>query len=121
MNNKYNLEQIASEILAGRKYSAIAKDYGISTRTLLRLRQSEEFKNIIKLEKKQSFESAVGKASFYSNLAIDELKHIITSKDSNTQSKIQACKVVLELAKSHYETENIAQRIENIENIIGGN
>ena len=119
MNGKYNLEQIAFEVLAGTKFSDVAKKYKISTRTLLRLRQTEEFKEVLKAHKKQSFESALGKASFLSNLAIDELKNIITDKDSNSQSKIQACKVILELAKNNYEIENIEERIEKIEKLAG--
>ncbi len=115
MDSKYNFEQIAENILEGIKFSDVAKEAGISTRTLLRIRQTDEFQAVLKAHKKQSFESALGKASYLSNVAINELKNIITDKDSNAQSKIQACKVILELAKNNYETENIAQRIEQLE------
>ena len=118
MASKYNLEQIAFDVLEGIKFSDIAGKYGISTRTLLRLRQSDEFQTVLKAHKKQSFESALGKASYLSNLAIEELKNIITDNDSNAQSKIQACKVVLELAKNNYEYENIEQRICELERTV---
>ena len=115
---KYNLEQIALNVLEGIKFSNIADKYGISTRTLLRLRQTDEFQTILKAHKKQSFESALGKASYLSNLAVEELKNIITDNDSNPQSKIQACKVVLELAKNNYEYEHIEGRIEQLEKAV---
>ena len=118
MASRYNLEQIAFDVLEGMKFSDIADKYGISTRTLLRLRHSEEFQTILKTHKKQCYEFTLSKASYLSNIAINELKNIITNSDSNTQSKIQACKIILELAKNSYEYENIEQRICEIEKTI---
>ena len=118
MKSKYNIEQIALNVLEGAKLSDIASKFGISARTLLRIRQTDEFQIALKEHKKQSFQSALGKASYLSNIAIEELKNIITDKDSNAQSKKQACKVILELAKNNYEVENIEQRICELEKTI---
>ncbi len=118
MANKEHIDEIALDVLGSSSLACIADKYGISVRTLFRLRQTEEFKKALAEHKKQSFESALGKASYLSNLAIEELKNIITDKDSNAQSKIQACKVVLELAKNNYEYENIEQRICELEKTV---
>ena len=113
-------DEIALDIISGENYTSIAKKYSISTKTIYRLRQSDEFQTLLREQKKKCFESALSKASYLSNLAIDELKNIISSIDSNAQSKIQACKVILELAKNNYEFENIEQRIEELEKMVRG-
>ena len=113
-----NIEKIAFDIISGDSFTDIAKRYQLSTKTIYRLRQSEKFQAMLKEQKKKCFESALNQASYLSNVVINELKNIITDKNSNAQSKIQACKVVLELAKNNYEYENIEQRICELEKTV---
>ena len=113
-----NIEKIAFDIISGDSFTDIAKRYKLSTKTIYRLRQSEEFQAMLKKQKKKCFESALNQASYLSNLAIEELKNIITDNNSNAQSKIQACKVVLELAKNNYEYEQVEERINELEKAV---
>lgn len=121
MKTKENIEEIALDILKGKSYTDIANKFNISTKTIYRLRQSENFQKILTSQKKRIFETVLSKASYLSNLALDELKNIISESSSNAQSKIQACKIILELAKNDYEFENIEQRIEQLEKLAKAN
>ena len=116
--DKIKLEKISVDILSGMSFEDVAKCNNISTRTLLRIRQTEDFKNNMKVLKKVCFETAINKASYLSNKAMDALENIVTNNDSNAQSKIQACKVILELAKNNYEYEYIEERINELEKAV---
>lgn len=120
MKSQKHTEEIALDIISGESFTTIAKKYNLSTKTIYRLRQSDEFQTLLKEQKKKCFESALSQASYLSSLAIKELKNIILDDKASTQNKIQACKIVLDLAKNNYEYENIEQRIEELEKITKG-
>lgn len=113
-----HIDEITLEIMNGNSFTDIAKKYNLSTKTIYRLRKSEEFQTLLKDQKKRCFESALNQASYLSSLAIKELKNIILDDKTSAQNKIQACKAVLELAKNNYEYENIEQRIEELEKLV---
>ena len=113
-----HFDEITLDIMNGSSFTDIAKKYKLSTKTIYRLRKSEEFQARLKEQKKRCFESALNQASYLSSLAVGELKNILLNKEVSAQNKIQACKTILELAKNNYEYENIEERIEELENLI---
>ena len=118
LKNQKHTEEIALDIISGESFTTIAKKYNLSTKTIYRLRQSDEFQTLLKEQKKKCFESALNQASYLSSLAIKELKNIILDDKASAQNKIQACKAVLDLAKNNYEYENIEERIEELEKLV---
>lgn len=118
LKNQKHTEEIALDIISGESFTTIAKKYNLSTKTIYRLRQSDEFQTLLREQKKKCFESALNQASYLSSLAIRELKNIILDATASAQNKIQACKAVLDLAKNNYEYENIEERIEELEKLV---
>ena len=118
LKNQKHIEEIALEIISGENFTAIAKKYKISTKTIYRLRQSDEFQTLLKEQKKKCFETTLNQASYLSSIAIRELKNIILDDKASAQNKIQACKAVLDLAKNNYEYENIEVRIDELEKLV---
>ena len=113
-------DEIALDIISGDNFTDIAEKYKLSVKTIYRLRQSEEFQILLKKQKKKCFESALNQASFLSSIAVKELKNIMLDKNTSAQNKIQACKIILDLAKNNYEYENIEQRIKELETMVKG-
>ena len=120
MKTSEHIEEITLDIMNGDSFTNIAKRYGLSTKTIYRLRNSEEFQAAIKEQKKKCFEAALNQASYLSSIAVNQLKNIILDKNTSAQNKIQACKTILELAKNNYEYENIEQRVEELEKLVKG-
>ena len=66
LKNQKHTEEIALDIISGESFTTIATKYNLSTKTIYRLRQSDEFQALLKEQKKKCFESALNQASYLS-------------------------------------------------------
>lgn len=110
-----NREMIAMNLLTCKSYLEAAQQSGISERTLQRLRKDAEFQKVVQKVKKELFSESMSKAQAASMKALDVLNDIMSDDNATDSSRVSAARVVLELAYSSVEQEEIMNKLAEIE------
>ena len=112
---KLNVEHVALCLLTCPTKKEAANKAGVTENTLYRMRQSEEFRQILQNVKNSIFQEAMNKAQAYSLEALEVLKTIMTTEYATDSSRVSAAKTLLELGMSVYESEEIIARLDALE------
>jgi hypothetical protein len=112
---KLNKERIALAILSAPSLDAAARQAGISTATLYRIRKQADFQDILTGAKNAMFGEALVKGQGYCLEAMEVLHEIMMNRIGSAGVRVQAAKAVLDVGLSLYEDEQIIKRIEALE------
>lgn len=110
-----NREIIAMNLLTCKSLTDAANQSGISIRTLQRLRKKPEFQELVKQTKKDLFQACIDRSQAASIKALEVLNSIMDDESANDSSRVSAAKIVLELAYSSFEQEEILTKLDEIE------
>ena len=112
---KLNLEAIAVNVLTCSTYAEAAKASKISYTTLYRLRQKQEFQEVVRRVKNQMFHEAFQKSQGYSLAAVEALKQMMDNPLSTDSARVAAARTLLEMSLQGSEQELILDRIAELE------
>ena len=115
MGKKYNLEQISLDLLTCSSNLEVCKRSGISETTLFRIKQREDFKEILGKQKEKLFGRTMEKAQVYSLEALTILMEIAKNKEAPPSSRVSACSKVLEFGQTAFDQEVILKKLEELE------
>ena len=110
-----NRDVIAINLLTSASYQECCARCGISEKTLRKLRRDPEFQELVKRVKKEMFQSSMDKAQAASVKALEVLNSIMCDTSATDSSRVSAARVVLELAYSSVEQEEILNKLDEIE------
>lgn len=121
MKSKYNIEQIALDLITLSTDIEVCEKNNISTTTLHRLKNKEEFQNILKEYKEKMFDEMRKTAKAYTLQALSILMEIAKDKEVSASSRVSACGKIIEIGQTAFEQENILNKLEDIERRLGKN
>lgn len=115
MKTKYNMEQIAFDLLTMSTDTEVCKKNNISVTTLFRLKNKKEFQDIFIKQKEKIHGELIKKAQLYSLEALNILIEIAKDRNISPSSRVTACTKILEMGQTAFEQEIILKKVEDIE------
>lgn len=110
-------EKVISAFLTCTKLSEIQKNTGLSKGTIQKLNHNEGFQNALNKRRDAIIHEAVDRMRLCLNEDVKTLQKIITDKDTSPQIKVNAISVMMNQLRSWVETDELAGRIEQLEEI----
>ena len=111
-------EQAIINMLIFPTISEAAKQTGISEVTLWRWLQLSDFADKYRAAKRQAVSQAIARLQQATVMAVDTLTDVMQSVEAKDSSKVTAAKVVLEMAFKAVEVEDLAAKVEELEQLI---
>lgn len=112
-------EQALVALLEHPTITQAAKACGIGETTLFRWLQITEFNQEYNNAKRQLLSQSITRLQQASNTAVNTLISVMTNQDSPPSSRVTAAKTVLEMAIKAVEVDDLAKRIDELEELIG--
>ncbi|WP_405698206.1 hypothetical protein OHA99_26740 [Streptomyces coelicoflavus] len=97
----------------GHTTGQAAKTAGVSSRTILRWLEDDDFRQEISETRTELLRAAVGRLAAAATLAVDTLMDALTTEKG--QARVQAAKVILESTMALRESLDLEERIAAIE------
>ena len=111
-------EQAIINMLIFPTIGEAAKQTGISEVTLWRWLQLSDFADKYRAAKRQAVSQAIARLQQTTTLAVDTLVEVMQSIDAKDTAKVTAAKVILEMAFKAVEVEDLAAKVEELEQLI---
>jgi hypothetical protein len=111
-------EAVIASLLEMPTMAAAAKGAGISEPTLRRWLLKPDFQDAYRQAKRQVVEQAVTVLQQATGDAVSTLRCVMLDKEAPASSRVAAAKTVLETAIKAVELEDLAGRIEELEQIL---
>jgi DNA-binding MurR/RpiR family transcriptional regulator len=102
-------------LLTEKTYKEAAEKAGISESTLFRWMQTDSFKQRYDQAKQQVVTHATGRLRQSMTLAVDTLEAVMRDAKAPAMARVIAAKTVIETALKAIETEDLSERIEELE------
>jgi DNA-binding MurR/RpiR family transcriptional regulator len=102
-------------LLTEKTYKEAAEKAGISESTLFRWMQTDSFKQRYDQAKQQVVTHATGRLRQSMTLAVDTLEAVMRDSKAPAMARVIAAKTVIETALKAIETEDLSERIEELE------
>lgn len=111
------MERIALNVLTCSTFIEAAEKSGISESTLYKLRQRKPFQQILTETKNRLYGDTMLKAQAYSMEALDVLRAIMINKKSNATARVAAARSILDIGQTAYTYEEIAAKVDRLEQL----
>lgn len=106
-------------LLSCKSVEEAAQKAGISSTTIFRwLRKDETFRLEYRKRRSQLMEETLRQLQGVCNLAIETLSQVMEDQEATAASRVTAAKTTLELSLKIQEHQDLAERIERLEEII---
>ena len=115
-----NQEKAILALLTEPTLAKAADKVGITANTLWRWMQLDEFNESYLRAKRDAFSQAIGRLQQAATQAVDTLQDVMGNKKAAAMARVRAAEIVLEMAHKGIETEDIAARMDEMEEILKG-
>lgn len=114
MNNSKQ-EQILQALLTSSTVREASRSSGIPEATIYKYLKKPEFKRLYKEQKAELINQATGYLQSITAQAVETIKEIADDTEINPQTRLTACRSILEYSIKLTETNDILQRLEALE------
>jgi predicted DNA-binding transcriptional regulator AlpA len=91
---------------------------GIGETTLFRWMQDKDFIEAFKEARRMAFSQAISRLQQVSTQAVNTLLEVMSNEEAPATSRVSAAKTVLEMSIKAFETEDLSDRVEEMERYI---
>jgi hypothetical protein len=123
--SKYNLnhkqEKAIMALLIEPNLKQAAETIGIGETTLWRWMQDAEFEKAFRDARRRALSQTISRLQQSTTQAVDTLTAIMVNDENPASSRVTAAKTVLEMAFKAYEVEDLAVKVEEMEEYIEEN
>jgi nitrogenase subunit NifH len=109
-----NREKVLSALLESATIIDAAQKCGLNEKTIRRYLEDVEFQKEFRAARRVIFEQNIVRLQSLHEIAVDALKRNLTCEIPS--SEIRAAQIVIEASRKDFETTEILQRLEELEN-----
>ena len=114
-NLKPKQEQAIVALLKEHNVERAAAAAEVGSRTIYRWLREPTFERAYKKARRDAFGQAIGLTQRYATLAVNTLAKVMTDTDAPHSSKVQAATAVLRFGREGIDLDDLAMRIEALE------
>jgi hypothetical protein len=114
-NTQLKYEKAIAALLTEPTIQLAAEKIGIGETTLYRWMKDEAFNKSFKETRKNALSQTISRLQQTSTDAVNTLKSVMTNEEATASSRVTAARTVLEMAFKAYELEDLATRLEEME------
>ena len=118
---KWQREQLILAMLQQPTWQKAAASIGISDVTAWRIRQTPEFRREYLEARREAFSQSLGRLQQGSSLAVSTLLKIMVDPNISASTRVQAASRILDYGKDAFELEDLALRVQRLEQEQKGN
>lgn len=112
---KLNHEKLALNLLTTASVRDAAKKSNVAESTVYRLKKDPEFQKLLNEIKNKMFQETIQKSQGYCLEMLEVLRAVALDQMATDSSRVSAARSVLELGLTMYETEEVIQRLQDLE------
>lgn len=108
-------ETLIMALLTERTISEACKKVGISETTAWRIMQEDGFQELYREARRQAVSQAISQLQQAGGAAVQTLQSVMDNSESPASARVTAAKAILDYSLKALETEDLAVRVEKIE------
>jgi hypothetical protein len=109
------MEVAVAAVLSQRNLEEAARVAGVGVATLTRWQKLPEFRKALRKARREALSQTIGRLQYGSSSAATTLLKVVLDKDTPPSTKVRASDSIINHALRAFETEDILERLEELE------
>ena len=112
-------ERAIIALLSNSTIRRAAKAVGVDDGTLFRWLQDKDFHNAYRAARRECVSQSIARLQQVSTEAVNTLREVMRDKTAKGSERVSAAKAIIEYSIKAVEIEDLAQRVEELESVMG--